>query len=82
MVLNVPAERGEAHAHIQPRQGHATNISCHMGQHRRIHHRHVIKIPPTPQVLLRQTKQSGHDKSVKKNPAFILAYIRMNKEGL
>lgn len=33
VVLNVPAERGEAHAHVEPRQSHATDISSDMGQH-------------------------------------------------
>lgn len=59
VVFDMPAERGEAHAHIQPGQGHATYIRCDMGQHGRIHHRHVIKVPPTPQVFLQHTKRTN-----------------------
>lgn len=62
MVLDMPAERGEAHAHIQPGQGHATYISRHMRQHRWSHHCHVIQIPPTAQVLL----QHKHNRAMTK----------------
>lgn len=33
VVLNVPAERREAHAHIEPWQGHAADICGDVGKH-------------------------------------------------
>lgn len=64
----MPAEGGEAHAHIQPGQGHTTYISCYMGQHGWIHHRHVIKIPPTAQVILQHKQNKAAMKKKNTDP--------------
>lgn len=78
VVLDMPTERGEAHAHIQPGQGHATYISCHVGQHGWRHHRHVIKIPTTVQVLLQYTnKNKAAMTKVYKRSVHIVGYIEI-----
>lgn len=53
VILDVPAERGEAHANIKPRQRHPTDVSCYMSQYRRVHHRQVVEVPATFEVFLR-----------------------------
>lgn len=52
VVLDVPTEGGEAHAHVKPRQGHAADVRRHVGEDGRIHHGHVVEVPPAPEVFL------------------------------
>lgn len=58
MILNMPTERREAHAHVEPGQLHATYISRDVSQNRRIQHRHVVQVPATAQVMLQGQKHS------------------------
>lgn len=53
VVLDVPAERGEAHAHVQPGDLHPTDVSCNVSQHGGIEDWHVVQIPAAAQVMLR-----------------------------
>lgn len=61
VILNVPAEGGEAHADIKPRQRHPTDVSCYVSQNRRVHHRQVVQVPATFEVFL-QKQQEYQDK--------------------
>lgn len=56
MVLNVPAEGGEAHAHIKPWELHPTDVRCDMSQHRCIQNWHVVEVPATAQIILDKKK--------------------------
>ena len=60
VVLDVPAEGGEAHAHIQPGQLHATDVGCNVSQHGGIQHRHVVQVPAAAQVMLQVTHRSQY----------------------
>lgn len=72
MILNMPTERGEAHAHIEPRQFHPTYISCDVSQHRCIQHWHVVQVPATSEVML-----LGH-KGVQVWKTLIQSYYRVD----
>lgn len=52
VILNVPAERGEAHAHVKPWQCHPANVGRHVSQHGTIHHGQVVEVPATLEVFL------------------------------
>ena len=56
VILNVPAEGGEAHADIKPWQRHPTDVSCHMSQYRRVHHRQIVEVPATFKVFLQDRR--------------------------
>ena len=58
VVLDVPAEGGEAHAHVEPGQRHAADVGGDMSQHRRVHHRHVVEVPATLEVFLTARKHA------------------------
>ena len=45
VVLNVPAERGETHAHIKPGYLHARDVHIDVGEHRLLQHWHVVEVP-------------------------------------
>lgn len=53
VVFNVPAEGGEAHSHIEPRELHAAYVSSDVSKHRLLHHGHVVQIPATIKILLK-----------------------------
>ena len=53
VVLDVPAEGGEAHAHVQPGQLHAADVGRDVGQHRGVQHGHVVQVPAAGEVGLR-----------------------------
>lgn len=57
MVLDVPAEGREAHAHVQPGELHAADVSGDVSQDGLLHHRHVVQVPAAVQVLLRTGRQ-------------------------
>lgn len=57
MVFDVPAEGREAHSHVQPGELHATDVGGDMGQHRLLHHRHVVQIPAAVKILLKRRGQ-------------------------
>lgn len=52
VVFNVPAERGEAHAHIKPRQLHSTDVGRNVSEHGAIQDGHVVQVPAAVQVVL------------------------------
>lgn len=52
VILDVPAEGGETHADIKPRQRHPANVSRHVGQHGGIHHGQVVQVPAALEVFL------------------------------
>lgn len=56
VVFNVPAEGGEAHAHIQPGQLHSADVGRNVSEHGAVQDGHVIQVPATAQVVL----QVGH----------------------
>lgn len=58
VILDVPAEGGEAHANIKPGQRHAADVSCHMSQNRRVHHRQVVEVPAALEVFLQEIFRS------------------------
>lgn len=58
MILNVPAEGGEAHANIKPGQRHPTDVSRYMSQYRRFHHRQVVEVPATLKVFLQDIRHT------------------------
>lgn len=63
VVLDVPAERGKTHAHVQPGYLHATDVGCNVSQHRGIEDRHIVQVPAAGQVMLRvrhRSKYSTH----------------------
>ena len=45
VVLDVPAEGGEAHAHIEPGHLHARDIHVYVGKDRLLQDWHVIQVP-------------------------------------
>lgn len=53
VVFDVPAEGGEAHAHIQPRQLHSADVGRNVSEHGAIQDRHVVQVPAAAQVVLR-----------------------------
>ena len=60
MVFDVPAEGGEAHAHVEPGQLHATDVGGDVGQHRGLQHRHVVQVPAAGQVGLQDREDRTH----------------------
>lgn len=46
VVLNVPAEGGKTHSHIEPRYLHARYVYINVGKHRLLQHWHVVEVPP------------------------------------
>ncbi len=52
VVLDVPAEGREAHAHVEPGQLHAADVPADVRQHRLLQHRHVVQVPARARVLL------------------------------
>lgn len=57
VVLDVPAERREAHAHVQPGELHAAYVSGDVSKNRLFHHWHVVQVPAAVQVFLKTQKQ-------------------------
>lgn len=45
VVLDVPAEGGETHSHIEPGHLHAGYVHVDVGQHRLLQDRHVVQVP-------------------------------------
>lgn len=45
VVLNVPAEGGETHPHIEPGHLHTRDVYVDVGEHGLLQHGHVIQIP-------------------------------------
>lgn len=56
VVFDVPTERREAHAHVQPGELHAADVSSDVGKNRLLHHGHVVQIPATVQIFLEHIK--------------------------
>ena len=52
VVLNVPAEAGEAHAHVRPRHLHPGDVCVHVAQHRPLDVREVVQVPARHRILL------------------------------
>ena len=52
MVLNVPAEAGEAHPHISPGHLHARDISVHIAEHRAPGIGQVVEVPAGGGIVL------------------------------
>lgn len=52
VILDVPAEGGKAHADVEPRQRHPTDVGGDVSQHRRVHHCQVVEVPATFEVFL------------------------------
>lgn len=52
VVLNVPAETGEAHAHVAPGHFHPRDVSINVAQDRLLQHRQVIQVPTRRYILL------------------------------
>lgn len=53
VVLDVPAEGGEAHAHVQPGQFHAADVGSDVREDGLLHHRHVVQIPAAVEIFLK-----------------------------
>lgn len=45
VVLDVPAEGGETHAHIEPGHLHTRDVHIDVSEHRLLQHRHVVQVP-------------------------------------
>jgi len=60
VVLNMPAERGEAHPHIKPGNLHPTDVGCNVSQHGGIEDRHVVQVPAAAQVMLQVRDRCQH----------------------
>lgn len=52
VVLDVPAERGEAHAHVEPGHLHAGDVHVDVGEHGLLQDRHVVQVPARAGVFL------------------------------
>ena len=59
MVLYVPAEGGEAHAHIQPGNLHPRDVYVDMGQDRLLQYWHVVQVPTRVSILLERGREEG-----------------------
>lgn len=45
VILDVPTERGEAHAHVEPGHLHTRDVHIYVGEHRLLQHWHVVQVP-------------------------------------
>lgn len=74
VVLDVPAERGETHAHIKPGYLHARDIHIDVGEHGLLQHRHVVQVPARVGILL-----SGEGKEVLRFTSGENAVVSLNR---
>lgn len=56
VVLNVPAERGEDHPHVEPGDLHPRDVSVDVAQQRLLQHGHHVQVPAAARVLLQDTR--------------------------
>lgn len=57
VILNVPAERREAHPHIKPGHLHARNISIDVSKDRLFQYGHIVEVPARKGIFLQETEK-------------------------